>query len=81
MTLGPIPLGCRRPAAAPRTPGCPVLHLYGLNREEAEYVLGTFPIVREQEEAAYGGRFRTRDLVLNYMAALAAGDPDAKVEG
>jgi hypothetical protein len=56
-------------------------HLYGLNREEAEYVLGTFPIVREQEEAVYSGRFRTRDLVLNYMAALAAGKPDADVAG
>jgi hypothetical protein len=56
-------------------------YLYGLKREEAEYVLGTFQIVREQEEAAYGGRFRTRDLVLNYMAALAAGKPDAMVAG
>ena len=80
MTLGPIPLGSedrlRRRARLDA-----LFFLYGLNREEAEYVLGTFPIVREQEEAAYGGRFRTRDLVLNYMAALAAGDPDAKVQG
>ncbi|MBN9562779.1 MAG: restriction endonuclease [Alphaproteobacteria bacterium] len=55
--------------------------LYGLSREEAEYVLGTFPIVREQEQAQYGGRFRTRDLVLNFMAALEAGRPDARVAG
>ncbi|MBL0162758.1 MAG: hypothetical protein IPP82_03635 [Xanthomonadales bacterium] len=48
-------------------------NLYGLSREEADYVLGTFPIVREQDEAAFG-RFRTRDLVLGYMNALAAGD-------
>jgi hypothetical protein len=56
-------------------------HLYGLDREDADYVMDTFPIVREQEEAAYGGRYRTRELVLNYMAALAAGNPDANVAG
>jgi len=55
--------------------------LYGLSRDEAEYVLGTFPIVREQEQTLYGGRFRTRDLVLNFMAALEAGRPDAPVAG
>ena len=49
--------------------------LYGLAREEAAYVLDTFPIVREQDEAAFG-RFRTRELVLGYMNALAAGDPE-----
>lgn len=56
-------------------------HLYGLDREQAAYVLGTFPIIREQEEAAHNGRFRSRDLILGYMAALAAGAPDAKVAG
>jgi predicted small lipoprotein YifL len=55
-------------------------HLYGLNAGDADYVMGTFPIVRQQEEATYG-RFRTRELVLNYMAALAAGNPDANVAG
>ena len=55
-------------------------HLYGLDRDAADYILGTFPIVREHEEAAYG-RFRSRDLILGYMAALAAGNPDAKVAG
>ena len=56
-------------------------HLYGLDRDEADYVMRTFPIVREQEQAAYGGRFRTRALVLAYMAALSAGNPDANVVG
>ncbi len=55
--------------------------LYGLDGDEADYVLGTFPIVRQQEEAAYGGRFRSRELVRNYMAALRAGNPDARVAG
>jgi hypothetical protein len=55
--------------------------LYGLTRDDADYILGTFPILREQEQADYQGRFRSRDLILNYMAALAAGKPDAEVAG
>jgi hypothetical protein len=55
-------------------------HLYGLDRDDADYIIGTFPIVREQEQTAYG-RFRSRDLILNYMAALSAGMPDADVAG
>ena len=47
--------------------------LYGLSREDAAYVLETFPIVRREDESAFGS-FRTRDLVLAYMNALAAGD-------
>lgn len=49
-------------------------HLYGLGREEAGYVLDTFPIVREQDESRWNGRYRTKELVLGYMNALAAGD-------
>ncbi len=48
-------------------------HLYGLSREDAAYVLDTFPIVRRQDEATFG-TYRTRDLILAYMNALAAGD-------
>jgi hypothetical protein len=48
-------------------------HLYGISREDADYILNTFPIVREQDEKAHG-RFLTRDLVLAYMNAVAAGD-------
>ena len=53
-------------------------HLYGLSRDDAEYVMGTFPIVRRQDEAEFG-RYRTRDLVLAYMNALAAGDTETVV--
>ena len=53
-------------------------HLYGLDRDDADYVLGTFPIVRKQDEAAFGS-YRTRDLVLAYMNALAAGDTETDV--
>ena len=53
-------------------------HLYGLSREDAGYVLETFPIVRRQDEAAFGS-YRTRDLILAYMNALATGDTDTVV--
>ena len=53
-------------------------HLYGLTREEASYVLGTFPIVRREDEAEFG-RYRTKDLILAYMNALAAGDTESVV--
>ena len=53
-------------------------HLYGLSREDAAYVLDTFPIVRRQDEATYG-IYRTRALILAYMNALAAGDTEAVV--
>ena len=56
-------------------------HLYGLDRDDAAYVLSTFPIVRREEEARFAGRFRSRDLILGYMAALDAGRPDAEVAG
>ncbi len=38
-------------------------HLYGLSRDDAEYVLDTFPIVRREDEAAFG-TYRTRDMTL-----------------
>ena len=48
-------------------------HLYGLSRDDADYILGAFPIVRREDEKAFG-RYRTRDLILAYINALAAGD-------
>ena len=54
-------------------------HLYGLSRDDAEYVLDdTFPIVRSQDEDAFG-TYRTRDMTLAYMNALAAGDTETRV--
>ena len=53
-------------------------HLYGLDREDADYVLSTFPIVRREDEAAFGS-YRTRNLVLAYMNALDAGDTETVV--
>ena len=53
-------------------------HLYGVSRDDADYILSTFPIVRRDDEAEFG-RYRTRDLILAYMNALAAGDTDTVV--
>ena len=53
-------------------------HLYGLSREDTSYVLDTFPIVRREDEAAFG-RYRTRDLIMAYMNALTAGDTETQV--
>ena len=49
-----------------------------LTRDDADYILSTFPIVRREDEAEFG-RYRTRDLILAYMNALAAGDTETVV--
>ena len=51
-------------------------HLYGIGRDDADYILSTFPIVEREDRAAHG-RYLTRDLILGYMNALAAGDVDS----
>ncbi len=53
-------------------------HLYGINRDDADYILSTFPIVRKQDEDEFGN-YRTRELILAYMNALAAGDTETVV--
>lgn len=56
-------------------------HLYELlDRDDVRYVYSTFPIVDRDETDAWG-RYRSRDLCLAYINALAAGHPDAVVEG
>ena len=54
-------------------------HLYGITqRKDVEYIFSTFPIVRREEMAAHG-HYRSCDVCLAYMNALAAGDPDAEI--
>ncbi|HET9811018.1 MAG TPA: hypothetical protein VFP53_04900, partial [Sphingomicrobium sp.] len=53
-------------------------HLYGIGRDDADYILSTFPIVERHDRAAHG-RYLTRDLILAWMNALAAGEPDARI--
>ena len=53
-------------------------HLYGLSREDAGYVMDTFPIVRREDEKKFG-KYRTKEMVLAYMNALSAGDVGVRV--
>ena len=54
-------------------------HLYGVtDRDDVRYVYSTFPIVQREETAAYGS-YRSRELCLAWMNALAAGHPDAEI--
>ena len=54
-------------------------HLYGISRDDADYILSTFPIVQRQDETAFN-TFRTRNLILAYMNALNAGDTETVVD-
>ena len=54
-------------------------HLYGIGKDDADYILSTFPIVRRHDEDEFKGRYVTRDLILAQMDALAAGDVDAVI--
>jgi hypothetical protein len=45
-------------------------HLYGIERDDVDYIMETFPIVRRKDEAAYG-EYRTKRLVLEIFDALA----------
>ena len=52
-------------------------YLYDVtDRDDVRYVWSTFRIVESQDIQAFG-RYRSRDLCLAYMNALAAGRPDA----
>jgi hypothetical protein len=46
-------------------------HLYGISRDDADYILETFPIVKKHDEKAHG-EFRTKRVVLERYDALAA---------
>ncbi|MGH6835637.1 MAG: Eco57I restriction-modification methylase domain-containing protein [Methylocella sp.] len=55
-------------------------HLYGVTkRDDVRYIYSTFPIVEREEMNAFS-RYRSRDLCLAYMSALAAGDPDVEID-
>ncbi len=56
-------------------------HLYGItDRDDIRYIYSTFPIVEREEKAAFGGKYRSCELCLAYMNALAAGNPDAEIK-
>ncbi|WP_370012873.1 DNA methyltransferase [Nocardiopsis sp. LDBS0036] len=45
-------------------------HLYGINRDDVEYIMETFPIVKRKDEAKYG-TYRTKDLILEIYDRMA----------
>ena len=53
-------------------------HLYDIDRKDADYILEQFPIVREQDIKTFRS-FRTKELILAYMNAIAAGDTTTTV--
>ena len=56
-------------------------HLYGVtDRDDIRYIYSTFPIVEREEKAAYGGIYRSCELCLAWMSALAAGEPDVEIK-
>ena len=52
--------------------------LYGIGEEDADFILDTFPIVHRRDRDAHG-RELTRELILAYMKALKADDPETTV--
>lgn len=47
-----------------------VFHLYGISREDVNYILESFPIVKRRDEHQYG-EYRTKNLILEAYDAMA----------
>jgi hypothetical protein len=47
-----------------------LVHLYGLSRDDTDYVMDTFPIVRKNDEKAHG-EYRTKRVILEIYDAMA----------
>ena len=45
-------------------------HLYGIERDDLDYIMETFPIVKRKDEQRYGS-FRTKELILAVYDAMA----------
>ncbi|MBE9009714.1 N-6 DNA methylase [Pseudanabaenaceae cyanobacterium LEGE 13415] len=45
-------------------------HLYGIDRDDVDYIMETFPIVKRKDEKAYG-HYRTKDQILEIYDAMA----------
>ncbi|SNT48738.1 N-6 DNA Methylase [Streptosporangium subroseum] len=44
-------------------------HLYGVSRDDVDYIIDTFPIVKRKDEATYG-EYRTKRLILEIYDAM-----------
>ncbi len=45
-------------------------HLYGIKRDDVDYIMETFPIVKRKDEEKYG-TYRTKDLILEVYDRMA----------
>lgn len=55
--------------------------LYGISREDVEYIMDSFNIVKDKDTEKYGeGNYLTRDLILDYMNALDDGEAEVKIQ-
>ena len=45
-------------------------HLYGIERDDVDYIMETFPVVKKRDEQRYG-TFRTKELILEIYDAMA----------
>jgi hypothetical protein len=52
-------------------------HLYGISRDDAAYVLDTFPIVKKNDDKEYG-EYRTKRVILEIYDAMAAASKSGK---
>lgn len=50
-------------------------HLYGIDRDDVDYILETFPIVKRKDEAEFG-EYRTKSLILERYDAMAKADAE-----
>ena len=48
-----------------------MFHLYGVSREDADYIMDTFPIIRRKDEETHG-EFRSKRLILDRYDAMTA---------
>jgi hypothetical protein len=44
-------------------------HLYGIERDDVDYIMETFPIVKRKDEARFGS-YRTKDTILDIYDAM-----------
>ena len=44
-------------------------HLYGIARDDVDYIMDTFPIVKRKDEAAHG-EYRTKRVILEIYDAM-----------
>jgi hypothetical protein len=55
-------------------------HLYGLDREDLDYILETFPIVKRKDMERYG-TYRTKEMILSHYDRYAGMGINAPEQG